>query len=392
MDPSPPVIGLCCTNCGCALELPADLTAIFINCPQCAADNVLAPELIQARQRQHDLQFLAVERAQQQEQQRLAQQRVLAMRRAASRRNTVLALTIVGVFLVLPALVVGGLVVLGVNLGKKAISSLEAVQDPQKNGVPAIASEIRKKLSEGCSRVLVAPQIRMGSDGTVRLPLQATGHCVHLIAATAAPGAAITLEQVTRHPLSADLPASSPALDYRLCASATAEYEFSIRSDASAPFTYAAIACSRTRAEGLVRSELKDPETTGLADLRSWAKEYRAKGCSSNSAEPTVVQGAQSLDVDSRRGGPCFNLLLSSHFNDALLAVTLTSPDGKRMAAPAPATRVHLEYCPNQTGRHQIDIQPSTQDHFAMLTLDCPRLARSSSMNSARKSTQLLAR
>lgn len=383
MDPSKPVFGLSCTSCGCTLELPADLTAIYINCPSCGADNVLAPALIQARQRQYDLQLLQVERVRQVEQQRLVQLRILAHRRAATRRNTTVALVLVSLFLVLPALVLAGLFALGILFGKKTMNSLAEVQDPRKNGMPAMVSELRTKQSEGCGRVVLPPQIRMGGPGIIKLPLESDGPCVHLLGSTAAPGAALTIEQLSRRRLTAQLPSPAAAIDYRLCPSDNAVYEFALRSDASAPFTIAAVACPRTRAEGLVRSKLTDPDSTGASVLRSWVGEFYAKGCRAGDAEPSVVQGQQTLDVESSRGGPCFHLLVASHFDDSLLAVKLSSPSGKTIATPEPATRVHLEFCPSQTGRHEVEITPSTRDHYAMQTLDCPRRLRQTKVKSA---------
>jgi predicted RNA-binding Zn-ribbon protein involved in translation (DUF1610 family) len=375
----PPVYGLSCTACGSTLELPVDLTAVSINCPNCGTDNVLNPTLIQARQRQFDQWLLLSERAKQVEQQRLMQQRMLAFRRAATRRNTVIVLWVVGIFLVLPAVVMVGLFALGIAFGNKAIHSMKEAQDPKRNGMPAIASEIRKKQAEGCQRVVIDPTVHFGSGATLRLPPQTSQTCVHLLGATSIAAANLTLEQSSQFPLATKLPEPAATFDYRLCTEGTQNYEFRVRSDGDAPFTIAAVACPRTVAEGLVRSVAGDPLTTSVGALREWLDELRAGGCRNVVAEPAAFQGPQVVDVDSTKGGPCFNLLVASHFADVRLTVKLTSPTGKPMVSPAPATRVRLEYCPSETGRHQVEIVPSTKDHFAMGTLDCPRRAGSRS-------------
>ena len=202
---------------------------------------------------------------------------------------------------------------------------------------------------------------------------------MHLLGATSTPSANLTLEQSSQFPLVAKLPEPAATFDYRLCAEGTQSYDFQIRSDENAPFTYAVVACPRTVAEGLVRSVAGDPLTTSVAALREWVDELRAGGCRNVISEPAAFQGPQVVDVDSTKGGPCFNLLVASHFADVRLTVKLTSPVGKPMAAPAPATRVRLEYCPSETGRHQVEIVPSTKDHFAMGSMDCPSKVESKS-------------
>jgi hypothetical protein len=376
MAARPPFYGLCCRGCGGLLVPPVDPTAVHVKCPSCDVDNVLAPELIQARQRQYDSQQLAVERARQVEQQRLMQQRVANAKRAASRRTAITLVVVVGVFLLLPVLGIASLFAFGFFFGKTAMHSLQEAQDPERNGMPSILGEIRSKHAQGCQRVMIPPEIRFGGGGRLRLILDANGPCIHLLGATTAKSAQLAIEQSSQHPLWGTLPDPAPNFDYRLCPTVSAGYEFSVRSSNNAPFTIAAVACPRTVAEGLVRSTAGDPMTTGLTELRDWADGFRGKGCRPTSAEPAAWKGPQVIDVESTNGGPCFNLLAVSHFADAPLAVKLMSSAGKSLAEPAPATRIHVEYCPNETGRHRVEITPSTKDHYATASFDCPRQRR----------------
>jgi hypothetical protein len=352
------------------------MTAVHAKCAACGVETVLPPGLIQERQRSIDLQFIALERARQFEQQRLVSERAAEAKRAASRRSRITVAVVFGIIFALPALAIGSLVALGVVFGKKATHWMQVAQDPKKNGMPAILSELRKKQAEGCERVMFGPEMRMGGSGVIRLDLEGNGPCVHLMGATGDPAALLGLEQSTAHTLAQKLPAPAPAFDYRLCASESQPYEFSVSSNVTVPYTIAAIACPRTVAEGRIRSVASDPVTTSVAALRDWVAEFCAKGCQKPIAEPSAVQGSQIIDVDSTKGGPCFNFLAMNHFSDAPLSVKLTSPSGKVIAAPEPATRIHLEYCPNETGRHQLEIVPSTKDHYAVATLDCPRSVR----------------
>jgi len=50
-----PVYGFRCVRCGNGLELPQDVRLLHIDCPYCGQDNLLPHGLVQARQRQFEL-------------------------------------------------------------------------------------------------------------------------------------------------------------------------------------------------------------------------------------------------------------------------------------------------------------------------------------------------
>lgn len=356
-----------CCQCGAVVEPPADLTQFISHCSSCGADTVLPPALIQARQRLYDL---AVERERQLEQQRSMQQRILAARKAASRRTTIVVWVLITVLLILPALGVAALFVFGLHFGTQAF---ESMRDQNRNGFAAISSEIRQKSSQGCREIVHAPEIRIGGAGKFGMQLKVDGSCVHLMGATAVPGAELTLEQLSRIPLSIVPPNPGAVFDYRLCPTVDGAYEFSVHSNQQGPYTIAAIACPRTVAEGLVRSKADDAVTTGLAVVRGWAAELRAKGCELTAGGISVVQGRQLLEIESSQRSTCHQLSLASHFSDVKLTLILKAPNGGTIAEPTPASRVQLEYCPNEAGTHQIEVVPSTRDHFTMASFDCPR-------------------
>lgn len=313
---------------------------------------------------------LAAERSRQFEQQQSMQQRILQARQAASRRTTIAVWVLIAIFLVVPALSVGALFFFGIRFGTRA---LDAIRDQSKNGLLPLASEIQQKMSQGCHKVVHPPEVRVGGAGTLRLPLTANGPCVHVMGSTTASGAELTLEQLSQHALQRALPKPASAFDYRLCPATDAVYEFSVTSDRQAPYSIAAVACPRTVAEGLVRSAPNDPVSTGLEIVRGWSGELEAKGCTASAGGLAVVQGDQTLEIESSKGGACFQLSVASHFADVKIAVRLWSPTGELIAQPTAASRVQLEYCPNATGKHRIEIGPSTRDHFAMASFDCPR-------------------
>lgn len=359
-----------CHQCGTTLAPPADLTQFICHCPNCGVDTILPPTLIQARQRLYDLHGLAVEREKQLEQQRSIQQRILDARKAASRRTTIVVWALITILLILPALGVAALFVFGIRFGTRAF---ESMRDQNKNGFAAITSELRQKASLGCREVVHGPEIRIGGAGHFNMQPRADGSCVHLMGATSVPGAELTLELLNSQPLAVAIPKSAPVFDYRLCPSTDGAYEFSVRSSQQGPYTIAAIACPRTVAEGLVRSKADDPVTTGLSVIRGWVAELASKGCELKPGSLSALQGRQVLGIESGQRGTCHQLSLASHFSDVRLALTLRAPDGSIIAEPTPASRVQIEFCPTVIGTHRLEVVPSTRDHYALASFNCPK-------------------
>ncbi len=46
------------------------------------------------------------------------------------------------------------------------------------------------------------------------------------------------------------------------------------------------------------------------------------------------------------------------------------------MPVPAPASKVQVLYCPTKAGQYKLAITPSTNDHYAHASVDCPRNGR----------------
>jgi hypothetical protein len=60
---------------------------------------------------------------------------------------------------------------------------------------------------------------------------------------------------------------------------------------------------------------------------------------------------------------------------DNRLRAQLTSPTGKIVAAPEPASQIEISHCADVSGPHPITITPSAPDYFAVGGVDCPRSA-----------------
>jgi len=248
----PQTYGLFCVRCGSALGLPEDLLVLMIDCPFCGQDNLLPPALVEVRRAQH-AQLLGAEAR---EAQRAAQQRVLAERRASSSRTTRFILLGVAVVVGLPVLGFVALIAFGFSLQKDNDEARARASRPEINGLLQVTALLTEKTNQGCSRILLQPKpvfevSRSEQKTEIGLGMIKGGACVHLLVATGAPGATVKLTELDSLPLSRPLPLPAPSLDYRLCASETAELRFSAGTGSEEPLTVAVVECPRLPGERL---------------------------------------------------------------------------------------------------------------------------------------------
>lgn len=359
--PPPGLYALRCIRCGSNLELPHDPGLFHIDCRFCGTDNVLPPNLIEARQRQHALELEHQSRA-----------RLQAERAAANRRSSRVVLVIFGVLGFLGLSTIGTCVAIGVVASNEEEEARQRAADPKLNGNELMLAQLtRLRAEKGCDRILVQPRQHRRDDGVVSLDMIANNHCVHILGATGT-GAPITMSYTGDVALSQPMPAPASFVDYRLCASKTAPHGFTLKTPEEA-FTIAAIECPRTPAEGGARSKADDPNATGKVRVTRTLGELGLNGCKHVVTEPTVSQGPQTITLTSKAGGPCFNLLLGSHFRDVKFDVTMTGPDDQPLGVPAPAQEMRIAHCPAKAGKHNIAITPSSHDHYTYAVIDCPR-------------------
>jgi hypothetical protein len=353
-----------CLRCGGALELPHDPRLLHIDCPFCGQDNVLPHHLIEARQRQHALEVEHQARAKYAADQAAAKAK-------ASKLKLMLYLGGAGFAM----LMLGTCVAIGVQVENEEEAAKKRAADPNVNGHAAILALMEKmKKEKGCDRILVQPSTHHKEAGTVSLDMIKDDACVHILG-TSGTGAPISIKYTTQVALTKPIPAASPLVDYRLCASQTATHTFSLESHEE-PFTVAALECPRAPEEGGSRSKPDDPLTTGKARVSDSVKELAQAGCSTVIAEPSVSRGTQSFTLTSPANGPCFNLLLGSYFPDVTFSVSLTNPNGNAMPVPPPASKMRVLYCPTKAGQYKVTITPSTSDHYSHASVDCPRNGR----------------
>ena len=67
------------------------------------------------------------------------------------------------------------------------------------------------------------------------------------------------------------------------------------------------------------------------------------------------------------------HMFVASEFKDVRFEVELSDPDGKALPVPRPAHEVRITHCAKKSGKHTLKVKPSTPDHYATVTVDCPR-------------------
>jgi len=342
---------------------------LHIDCPYCGQDNLLPQALVQARQRQFELdqRQYALEL---QEQDRIRALHEKASARKLSSQRLLIWLS-VGAFFGLSLF--GGCIALGYYASKSEEEDKIRAQDPKVNGQAALLlhmGELREK--RGCSRILLQPTTHRAQPGKVSLDMVKADHCVHVLGMTKTL-AALTMKYEGNVALTQPIPAASATLDYRLCASETAPHVFSVEATPAEPFSVAAIECPRTPAEGGARSKEGDGKKAGKDRLMRYMAELVQAGCKNVVTQPQVCRGEQSFTLTSPSDAACYNLLATSYFSDVKLSATLKDPSGKSLPVPEPDSKIRVAYCAPKAGQYSLSLSASTGDYYSYVALDCPR-------------------
>lgn len=342
---------------------------MHIDCPYCGQDNFLPPHVVQARQRQYELdqRHLAL---QQQEQERLRAAAERERVRKQGSHKLVLWLTAGGVlFLAL----FGSCLAIGFHAQQTEEAEKARAADPKVNGQAALLARMAEmRAKQGCNRILVQPATFTKQTSTVGLDMVKNDHCVHIMGITST-NAKLSMRYEGRVALTQPLPASASIIDYRLCASETATHTFKIDAVPTEPFTTAALECPRAPTEGGARSGPDDPRKTGKERVQAMLDELVKAGCTNVVAAPKVARGDQKVDITSPKNPPCYNFLAASFFPDVRLSVTLTDPQGNKMPVPDPDSKLRVEYCANEAGKYKLELTSNTGDYFATAGVDCAR-------------------
>ena len=339
-----------------------------IDCPYCGQDNLLPPEMVQARQRQYELdqQQYALQ-IQEQDRLRVAAERDKVRKQSSQR---LMIWLMVGGFFAL--CLVGSCVALGYYAQKDEAEAKARAQDPKINGHAAMLEHLAQLQKKGCSRILIQPSTHVKETSTISLDMIKNDACVHILGFTAQ-SAMLSMKYEDKVALTVPLPAAAPTVDYRLCASETATHTFKIDATPEEPFTTAAIECPRTPAEGGARCNKDDPKKTGRERVQGMLDELVKAGCKNVVSEPQVVQREESLTITSPDDAACYNLLAASFFSDVKLSAVLRDPQGKEMPVPEPDSKLRIEYCAPKAGEYKVTISASTADFFAIAGVDCNR-------------------
>ncbi|HYJ08723.1 MAG TPA: hypothetical protein VEX18_06930 [Polyangiaceae bacterium] len=371
MQPPPPgrVYGFRCIRCGNGLDLPQDVRLLHIDCPYCGQDNVLPHELVQARQRQFELeQRQYAMHMQEQERLRAAHDKAHARKLASQRLLIWLS---VGAFVFFGSC--AGLLAIGHYASKDEEAEKARAQDPKLNGQSSMLerfAQMREK--QGCNRILTQPTMHFKEPHTISLEMVKNDHCVHVMAMTGT-SALLSMSYDGKVALTQPLPPAGQSLDYRLCASESATHAFKIQAVPAEPFTTAAIECPRTPAEGGARSGPDDNRKTGKERVQGMVSELAQAGCKHVITEPKVSRGEQVFTLTSPKNADCYTLLAASFFSDVKLSAVLRDPEGNPMPVPDPDSKLRVAYCAPKAGKYKLTVTPNTGDYFAHASVDCPR-------------------
>ena len=263
---------------------------MYIDCPFCGQDNLLPPEMVQARQRQYELdqQRYALQ-LQDQERQRVAQDRDKARKQSS---NRLLIWLLVGGFFMFLAF--GSCMAIGIYAQKEEAEAKARAQDPKVNGqtaMLAVFAVMREK--RGCDRILVQPSTHVKEASSITLDMIKNNSCVHILGVTGT-SAKLSMKYEDKVALTKPLPAAAQFLDYRLCASETATHSFKIEAVPDEPFTTAAIECPRTPAEGGARSGPDDPQKTGKDRVQAMLNDLVKAGCKDVVSQPKATRCTQA--------------------------------------------------------------------------------------------------
>jgi hypothetical protein len=343
---------------------------MHIDCPYCGQDNLLPPDVVQARQRQFalDQQQYALQ-LQQQERQRVAQEGDKQRKQSSQR---LLIWLLVGGFFAL--CLFGSCMAIGIYAQNQETEQKARAADPKVNGQTLLLArfaEMREK--QGCSRILIQPSTHSKEPSTISLDMIKNDACVHILGVTGT-DAKIGMKYEDKVALTRPLPAAGSLVDYRLCASQTATHVFKLEAVPTEPFTTAAIECPRTPAEGGARSGPDDPKKTGKERAQTLLDELSKAGCKHVVSQPAVRRGDQSFTITSPDRADCYNFLAASFFADVKLTATLRDPAGQSMPVPDPSSKLRIEYCAPKAGEYKLSISPSTGDYYAVAGIDCSRV------------------
>jgi len=365
------VYGLKCIRCGAGLELPQDPQSIYMDCPYCGQDNVLPQYLIDARQRQYAAAVQARLRQQQLAQQ--AANRAAARKRGGSPRT--LVLLIVLALFGLPLLGIASCMGFVFYAAGEQVDAERRAQDRTLNGAPQVEAEIRTLRTTGCDYTVIRPESHTGRQAPFWLQFPDTHLCMHLLTATGEKRNRLGIRFTTPD---TEFVSPTPATQQnaRFCAAQQRKYNFTVTSSTGDPFTVAVVSCPRQEPGSSVRSKVGDDSTTGRNRTVALLKQLHEAGCAHVVSTPTVQQGEASYTVTSVKGGQCYNFFAVSSYPDVKFEFEWLSPIGERLPVPPPTHEARLVYCPRMAGKHKLRVKPSTQDHYTVAAIDCPRAKR----------------
>ncbi len=229
-------------------------------------------------------------------------------------------------------------------------------------GEDALAALVAAAQVGRCGRVFIEPEV---GDGSIELRFTlGTRRCARLLATTAVPDAVVTLTTVGGDGQPGPAVPPARALDVEYCPRVTTgTHQASLR--APGPLSAAAIECDR---------ELPtDPVGVGATRVAELLEARQAAGCRRLLAPAATHVGEATLTATLNRG-TCVQLVAATGMADNELTVSLSTPVGRPIAAPA-GQEVVLSYCVDTGGPHAGRITPALDGPFTSAAVICPRAA-----------------
>lgn len=114
-----------------------------------------------------------------------------------------------------------------------------------------------------------------------------------------------------------------------------------------------------------------DRPRPGQERAKARLAELSASGCQEIILAPTRTSGDQTIETKLAANGRCVMVLAMADAPDNLLGLSIQTPSGEDLPAPAPAPDVELLVCPKARGSHSTRITPSTAGGYAVAAVEC---------------------
>ena len=116
-----------------------------------------------------------------------------------------------------------------------------------------------------------------------------------------------------------------------------------------------------------------DPQYTGLNHLNGTMATLRQAGCEYVVMEPVMSEGESTYSVNMHSGGDCVEVIAATGVATNTLTMSMTTPFGSPVPAPAPSYLVRIAHCPQEEGSFPVTITAAEEYYYHVAVVGCPR-------------------